>query len=413
MSSDYCENCESGFQLFGDKCELLMICDALECPEDRICLVEDGQPKCSDFYCGLGLAIKITEHGEIACKTAMDPSDGCDWDHAHSHTCKQALTENSLTSHFACGQQHRDDYGCTGYDNCQFGSSTHWCKYHRDFQAQQKQHVCISNPNTGIIHGIGFNQSSKNFFCIADENWNCKEYPVGENSSGEDACYRDILSENWTNILTCGNQHRDLWGCDGYDGCAYGDEYWCRHLDEHFRDVFEEVCSCGDGKPGVSGPGVSGTNCYIHSALSIGESLCRNCVAEISDNSLHEAVSSGDTHCVMEILANGILGNDVDVNALETGGDLDTALHKTVVNDNYEIARILIGTSGINLDAVTGKYGPAHGTALYKAVRSGTLRMVMLLIESGADADYTNTRHQYASILHEWQVHKNIGHKLL
>ena len=94
------------------------------------------------------------------------------------------------------------------------------------------------------------------------------------------------------------------------------------------------------------------------------------------------------------------------MNALEIGGNLDTALHKAVDNDNYEIARILIGTSDINLDAVNGQYGHAHGTALYKAVQSKTSRMVMLLIESGADVNYQNTRHGDVSILHEGQVHK-------
>ena len=224
------------------------------------------------------------------------------------------------------------------------------------------------------MHGIGFNQISKNFFCIADENWNCKEYPVGEqHSSAEEACYRDILSENWTNILTCGNQHRDLWGCDGYDGCAYGDEYWCRHLDKNFRDVFEEVCSCGT--PGVSGPAVSGTNCYIHSALSIGESLCRNCVAEISGNSLHEAVSSGDTQCVIEILVNGIHRNDVDVNEVESASG-NTVLHEAAATGRLDVVEALL-TNGADVSQINLSGNTALDYGSTESVRQA-------LIDAGA-----------------------------
>ena len=140
LSSDYCENCASDFQLFGKKCELLLICDALDCPEDRICLVEDGLPRCSEFYCGREfqeqndtrtLAIEITEPGDIACRTATGDGaeysgDGAEYcTHSDLDTCQHALSDSSLTSLFACGQQHQDNFGCTGYDNC--GSSSIHC----------------------------------------------------------------------------------------------------------------------------------------------------------------------------------------------------------------------------------------------------------------------------------------------
>ena len=80
VMDDYCQNCESNFQMFDNKCKsnFLSMCDDLDCPDDRICLIEDGEPTCSQLYCGFQTqevlnttdvsadwiaTIKITEQG--------------------------------------------------------------------------------------------------------------------------------------------------------------------------------------------------------------------------------------------------------------------------------------------------------------------------------------------------------------
>ena len=352
-SVDYCQNCESGYQLYDNKCGDISLCDNHVCLENRICLIENGEPTCSEFYCGENpksggiVAVGITEAGDIGCKTRTHPR--CT-EHSDTETCKQALRDNTLPSlAITCGQEYSDHWGISGYSNALTGAPS-YCTYHRDLQAQKRQHVCILNVETNSVYGIGFNQDTKDFFCLADESWNCKEYAAGEYSvedglPGENACYRDLLNDNWVNLMTCGNEHRNLWGCSGYDGCGSG-AHWCKYFDENFGSVFEQVCSCGGTVD------ASGVNCYIKDEMKTGS--CRNCVTEIENESLIVAARLGDEKCVHEIIANGINGLAVDVNLVESGGDEMTALHAAIVNENAEMIRILASDPGFDVDGLTG-----------------------------------------------------------
>ena len=94
---------------------------------------------------------------------------------------------------------------------------------------QSNGYQCILNAYNNVWYAVGFDNSE--YYCLADENLKCKEYPADERSSGEDACYRGLLSEDWSNILNCGEHHSIVFGCSGYDGCGSG-QHWCRYLRE-------------------------------------------------------------------------------------------------------------------------------------------------------------------------------------
>ena len=57
----------------------------------------------------------MSKKGEIACKSEDGASCSINND---MDSCKQAITDNSTTSFYMCGQQHRGDFNCTEYDNC-------------------------------------------------------------------------------------------------------------------------------------------------------------------------------------------------------------------------------------------------------------------------------------------------------
>ena len=263
------------------ECLLPPSCDSHVCSDDSICVIENNEPTCSQFHCenviggtlGEYMAVGVTDQGNIACKTEnLSNGDGSE---SYDKVCATftSPTNDSLScviavkqnlENLSCGQEYYDEHGCTGYDKCgETSDGYHFCDSVRtdylDDLKQSSGHECVLNAYNDMWYAVGFENGD--YYCLADQNFNCNEYPAGEQSSGKDACYRSLLSEDWHKSITCGEDHSYTFGCSGYDGCGSG-EHWCKYLQE------TGVCSC------ESGTGAKGLEC-----LANGVAKCESCHA--------------------------------------------------------------------------------------------------------------------------------------
>jgi ankyrin repeat protein len=90
---------------------------------------------------------------------------------------------------------------------------------------------------------------------------------------------------------------------------------------------------------------------------------------------LHDAAEAGDLPAVQELLA-----HDYSINALDEVGR--TPLHYAVLGEHFAVVNYLL-LHGANIN-VRDEHGNGY-SPLDEAARSCSLRMVRLLVESGAD----------------------------
>ena len=184
------------------------------------------------------LAIAITNEGEVACKA--ETNSVCQY-YNDKQSCLNDIAGNTWGyGDWRCGENHEvmAILDCTGYDSCSSNVDEHlqqrvdseqrnFCYYQRQRIALETGVKCLLNNENGWVYGIGFDRGDMT--CFANDDWSCKTYV------NEDDCYRDMFLDNWSKVLTCGDFHQSLLGCNGYDGCASG-KHWCKYFDKYYSE---------------------------------------------------------------------------------------------------------------------------------------------------------------------------------